>query len=79
MTKKEVSCKYNQECWMKVRLPKIREAKRQGISVYLPYRCSFAQMGDLENCSLRDRFAREHNEGVEKVELPAEGFSGNDI
>lgn len=58
MGKKTVSCKYNQECWVKVRLPLIRKHK----NLYLPYECSFVAMGDLENCSLRDGFAEKEKE-----------------
>jgi hypothetical protein len=62
--KKAVSCKYNQECWVKVRLPLIRKHK----NLYLPYECSYVQMGDLDNCSLRDGFAEQHGDILEKKE-----------
>lgn len=52
MAKKAISCKYNQECWVKHRLPLIRKHK----GLYLPYECSYVSMGDMENCSLRDGF-----------------------
>lgn len=65
MGKKTVSCKYNQECWVKVRLPLIRKHK----NLYLPYECSYVTMGDLENCSLRDGFAaKEAEREREKLE-----------
>ena len=64
MGKKAVSCKYNQECWVKVRLPLIRKHK----NLYLPYECSYVQMGDLDNCSLRDGFAAQHGDVLEKNE-----------
>lgn len=64
MSKKSISCKYNQECWLKVRLPLIRKHK----NLYLPYECSYVSMGDLDNCSLRDGFAaREAEEEAKKV------------
>lgn len=71
MSKKELSCKYNQECWLKVRLPLIRKHK-----IYLPYECSFVAMGDMENCSIRDGFIereRKKEEGVNEVNVSTEG------
>ena len=63
MAKKDVSCKYNQECWLKVRLPLIKKYK-----IYLPYQCSFVEMGDMENCTLRDGFIeKERLRGVKEV------------
>lgn len=63
MGKKTVSCKYNQECWMKHRLPLIRKHK-----IYLPYECSFVAMGDMEKCTLRDGFIeRERLKGVKEL------------
>lgn len=63
MSKKALSCKYNQECWMKHRLPLIRKYK-----IYLPYECSFVAMGDMENCTLRDGFIeRERLKGVKEL------------
>ena len=56
MATSKVSCKYNQECWLKVRLPLIKKHK----GLYLPYQCSYVEMGDMEKCTLRDGFmARE--------------------
>ena len=64
MAKETISCKYNQECWLKVRLPKVRKHK-----IYLPYQCSYVSMGDLDNCTLRDGFAaKEAQELKEKEE-----------
>lgn len=71
MSKKELSCKYNQECWLKVRLPLIRKHK-----IYLPYECSFVAMGDMENCSIRDGFIereRKKEEGVNEINVSTEG------
>jgi len=77
MSKKTTSCKYNQECWLKNRLPLIRKYK-----IYLPYECSFVTMGDMEKCTLRDGFIeRERLKGVKELDdsLSAEGTSENDI
>lgn len=78
MAAKKVTCEYNQECWLKVRLPLIRKHK-----IYLPYECSYVTMGDMEKCSLRDRFAAEkkEREGVIQTNdsLSTEGISGEAI
>jgi hypothetical protein len=60
---KPLSCKYNQECWLKVRLPIIR---KEGI--YLPYQCSYVAEGDLYNCSWRKKFAEQHGDILEDEE-----------
>lgn len=63
VTKKEVSCRYNQECWLKHRLPKIKKYK-----IYLPYECSYVTMGDMEKCGLRDDFIeRDRLKGVTEI------------
>jgi hypothetical protein len=78
---KPLSCKYNQECWAKVRLPIIKREK-----IYLPYKCSYVTEGDMYNCSWRKKFAEQHgdildDEGETSLygELPTAGFSGDDI
>jgi hypothetical protein len=60
----KVSCKYNQECWVKVRLPLIRKHK----NLYLPYQCSYVEMGDMEKCTLRDGFAAKEAEKLKEIE-----------
>jgi hypothetical protein len=80
LVKKALSCKYNQECWLKIRLPIIRREK-----IYLPYKCSYVMEGDLYNCSWRDKFAEQHGDILEDKgeringELPTGRISGNDI
>lgn len=74
MADKALACKYNQECWIKVRLPLIRKHK-----IYLPYECSYVAMGDMENCSIRDgfierdRLKEEEKEGVKELNVSTEG------
>ncbi len=69
LPKKSNACKYNQECWLKVRLPLIKKHK----NLYLPYECSYVAMGDLENCSLRDGFAAKEAERLKEQESVEEG------
>lgn len=67
----ELSCKYNQECWIKVRLPLIRKHK-----IYLPYKCSYVEMGDMEKCSIRDGFIEREKlkeEGVKELDVSTKG------
>lgn len=76
MAPKKVVCEFNQHCWLTVRLPLIRKHK-----IYLPYECSYVAMGDMEKCSLRDRFAAEKLRGSEVVNdsLSTEGAIGKNI
>jgi hypothetical protein len=57
LNNKPLSCKYNQECWLKVRLPIIRREK-----IYLPFKCSYVTEGDMYNCSWRKKFAEQHGD-----------------
>lgn len=76
MSEKPLACKYNQECWKKVRFPLVRKYK-----IYLPYECSYVAMGDMENCSIRDGFIEREREkeGVKEVNVSTEGITGEDI
>ena len=77
MAKKTLSCKYNQECWLKYRLPKIRAAAKNGYKIYLPYQCSYVAMGDMEKCSLRDGFVEREQLGKTEIAEGVEVINGN--
>ncbi len=59
-----ISCKFQKPCWKNVRAP---IAKEHGI--YIPYICSYQEMGDIYDCSRYWGYLKEEIENKEREDI----------